>query len=437
MNSPASPHPPTEPDDWLTPRLKGYPHTAAPMRCGEIARAGWNVLAGDLPLPVAVLRRTPLEHNLAWMQTQVDRWGLDLAPHGKTTMSPQIFQRQLDAGAWGLTFATVAQLRIGVAAGVRRAIIANQLISTADLGGLLALRHQHPDLRVVFLVDSLEQLHLIERWAARLPDRPSAFEVLLEIGVTGGRTGCRSDAEALLLAERLHASAAVSLVGIECYEGLGAQGSTTADQTYARDLMDSVERVARQIDSQGWFEADEVLFSAGGSAIFDLVAGRLRPQLGRPVRGLLRSGCYVTHDHGFYRRMVHGVEERLGCACDSTLQPALEVWTHVQSRPEPGLAILAVGKRDISFDLAMPVPVLRASAGGGDRQAPPPTWRIAGLNDQHAYLRWEAGDEARAPGVGDLVGLGISHPCTTFDKWPWMPVVDDDYRVVDAVRIHF
>jgi D-serine dehydratase len=152
------------------------------------------------------------------------------------------------------------------------------------------------------------------------------------------------------------------------------------------------------------------------------------------VRGLLRSGCYVSHDHGHYRRLVHRVAARCGCADE--LQPALEVWTTVQSVPEPGLALLTGGRRDLSFDIELPRPLALSRAG---RLLPLPedgSWRIRGLNDQHAHLCVD-GAAALQPRVGDLVALGISHPCTTFDKWHWMPVVDADYRVVDAVTIHF
>jgi D-serine dehydratase len=178
-----------------------------------------------------------------------------------------------------------------------------------------------------------------------------------------------------------------------------------------------------------------VLLSAGGSAIFDLVAGRLKPDLGRPVRGLLRSGCYVTHDHGNYGRMLAAVAQR--CQCSETLQPALEVWTLVQSCPEPGLALLNAGRRDLSFDIEMPIPIARAARGTRVAQPVPASWKVVALNDQHAHLRWDGADAAQAPAVGEKVGLGISHPCTTFDKWHWMPVVDDDYRVVDAITTQF
>lgn len=423
-------------DPLLGSNFKGYPRTQPPRRRSEVGAAGWNVLAGDLPLPLAVLKREALEHNLVWMQSRVREWGIDLAPHGKTTMSPQLFQRQLDAGAWGLTFATVTQLGVGVAAGARRTLIANQVVSDEDLAGMQLLLQAHADLRVVFLVDSLAQLALIEDWSKRHPESVP-FEVMLEIGVEGARTGCRTHEEAVALATRLRASDAVKLVGIETYEGQGATGASEPDTNYANALMDRVEAIARHCDAQQLFETEEVLVSAGGSAIFDLVAGRLKPALGAPVRGLLRSGCYVTHDHGFYKRMVSAVDERLGCDCGESLRPAMEVWATVQSRPEPGLAILAVGKRDISFDLSMPVPIARAARGMLEAEAVPAGWKITALNDQHAYLRWDANEEAQAPVVGDRVGLGISHPCTTFDKWHWMPVVEENYRVSDAVAMHF
>lgn len=422
-------------DTTLAPGLKGFPPRHAALARSEIAAQGWNVLAGDLPLPLALLKREALEHNLAWMQRFVRERGIDLAPHGKTTMSPQLFARQLDAGAWGLTFATVTQLAVGVAAGARRALIANQVFGEHDLAAIQSLLAAHRDLHIAFLVDSTAQLALIDTWFAEHAGSVP-FEVLIEIGVDGGRTGCRTHDDALALARRLHASPAVKLVGIECYEGLAAKGDSALDEPYAAALMDRVEAIARAADAERLFESDEVLVSAGGSAIFDLVAGRLKPALARPVRGLLRSGCYVTHDHGFYKRMIDAVEQR--CDCSDTLRPALEVWAAVQSRPEPGLAILAVGKRDISFDLGMPIPFARAGRAARVPQAVPASWKITGLNDQHAYLRWDAAaDDASAPIVGERIGLGISHPCTTFDKWHWMPVVENDYRVVDAVTTCF
>jgi D-serine dehydratase len=332
-----------------------------------------------------------------------------------------------------MTFATVTQARVGVAAGARACLIANQVFADVDLQGIDDLKRAHPELRVLFLVDSVAQLELIEAWHHSHPSA-SAFEVLLEIGVLGGRTGCRSLAQALNLAEWLHDSAAVQLVGVECYEGLAASGDTAQDAPYASALMDLVQAVALACDAQNLFDTDAVLLSAGGSAIFDLVAPGLKLTLSRTVTGLLRSGCYITHDQGNYRRMMSAVQHRTGCG--SGLEAALEVWANVQSCPEPGLAILAVGKRDISYDWAMPTPLLHCSRGTTELLRAPADWAITKLNDQHAYLTG-SGPAHAALQVGDRVCLGLSHPCTTFDKWRWLALVDANYTVVDAVATCF
>lgn len=413
-------------DPILDPASKGFPSRSGPLRRSEIGAQGWNVLAGDLPLPLAVIRRDLLQHNLGWMQRYARDAGVAFAPHGKTSMSPQLLQQQLAQGAWGLTFATVAQARVGIAAGARNILIANQVLQKADLEGIAALQREHAGLRMLFLLDSAAQLAMVE---SLRPPRP--FEVLLELGLPGGRTGCRTHEDAVALARLVRDSGVVQLAGIECYEGLAATGDDAADRAHAQSLMDRVARIAQQCDQEDLFAAQEVIVSAGGSAIFDLVVPGLKPQLGRQVLGLLRSGCYVTHDHGFYKRMVSAVNRRLGCADAEGLQPAMEVWTAVQSLPEPGLAILSCGKRDISYDLGMPLPQFFSPLGSRDAIPAPAAWTVSAMNDQHAYLR--LGDSAVRLRVGDRVALGISHPCTTFDKWRWMPVVDADWRVVDAI----
>ncbi|MFO1340558.1 MAG: amino acid deaminase [Burkholderiaceae bacterium] len=423
-------------NDWSDPLLsspgyKGYPASAPALRRSQLATRGWNLLAGDLPLPLAVVRRDALAHNLGWLQGLADRARIGLAPHGKTTMSPELFRAQLDAGAWGITFANVQQLAVGVAAGVRRALIANQVLQAAELHALAALLAAHPGLRAPFLVDSAAQLACIERAGTGV-----AFEVLVELGLPGGRTGVRDDDAALTLARRLHASPAVCLVGVEAYEGLWATGDDAGDRALVDGLVGRLQRLATACEAEGLFETPQPLVSAGGSAVFDLVAdGLARLTGGRAWRGLLRSGCYVTHDDGAYRRYAQAVNRRLGCADASGLTAALEVWAVVQSCPEPGLAILGAGKRDASADWGLPVALKFAHAGERTLHPAPASWVVDKMNDQHAYLT--LGDAGVPLQVGDRVALGISHPCTTFDKWRWMPIVDEAYTVVDALTTHF
>ena len=416
----------------LDRRYKGFPTAAAPCRLDEIGTRQWNILNGDLPFPIALLRESALRHNLDWMQGFARQRGVDIAPHGKTTMSPELYRRQLAAGAWGISFATVYQLAVGAEAGVTRALIANQIVCDADLDGLAALLREYPALRVWFLVDSVAQIRMIEVWQKRR-ESSAVFDCLLEIGIPGKRTGCRALDEAMTVSATIYASPALRLGGIECYEGNLAQGDSEHDCREVDALMRRVVEAAEGCDCCGFFENDEVLMTAGGSALFDLVTDGLKPQLSKPVRGILRSGCYVTHDHGSYMNLLHKVEERQHLA--SSLLPAIEVWAMVQSRPEPGLAILTCGKRDISYDLELPMALFHHAAGASTPRSVPEGWKLTALNDQHAYLHFP--QTGPGPAVGDLIGLGISHPCTTFDKWRWLPVVDDRYNVIDAVTTRF
>ena len=421
----------------LDPCDKGYPPAAPPLPLSAVGAQRWNLLGGELPFPQAVIRESALAHNHAWMRDFTAATGVLLAPHGKTTMAPQIFAQQLAAGAWGITVATVQQLALCVRFGIRRIIMANQLLGPAEVAGVVKLHEAHPDLEFHFLLDSTAQLAAIDPLvAAAAPARK--LTALLEVGVPGGRTGCRTHAEALDLARAIAASRTVALAGIECYEGLQVKGDSTADARRVGELLERVRTLALACDAEHLFGGPAVILTAGGSAAFDIVARELPLRLSLPVLTILRSGCYVTHDSGFYARLLEGVKARSGARWQERpgLQPALEVWSQVQSCPEPGLAILTMGKRDASFDIELPIPHKRFRRGVDDApRRVPATWTIAALNDQHAYLRFDGGDDA--PRVGDLVGCGISHPCTTFDRWRVLFTVDDAYRVTGAIRTFF
>jgi len=424
--------------ETLDVATKGYPLSSPALPISAIGAQRWSLLAGDLPLPQAVICDSALAHNHAWMRDFTASTGVLLAPHGKTTMAPQIFAQQLAAGAWGITVANVQQLVICVRFGVRRIIMANQLLGRAEVGMVIHLLEAHPDLEFHFLIDSHAQLTSIER-VADSQSMSRKLTALLELGVAGGRTGARTFDEAVGVARAVAASKTIALSGLECYEGLQITGDSGRDAIMVAGLMQRVHDVALACDREGLFAGRSIILTAGGSAAFDIVARDLPMKLSKPVLTILRSGCYVTHDSGFYNRMLEGVKARSGTAWQSRpgLRPALEVWSRAQSCPEPGLAILTMGKRDASFDLEMPIVCKRYRPGIDTAPQPAPaTWKIANMNDQHAYLRFSADDDA-APQVGDLVGCGISHPCTTFDKWRALLTVDDDYRVTGAIRTFF
>ena len=380
-------------------------------------------LGGEFTTPLLVLRETALAHNASAMAQWCTSAGVLLAPHGKTTMAPQLFERQLAAGAWAITAATISQVQVYRSFGVDRILIANELTDRAGIAWLAAELAADPDWECFAYVDSLAGVRLLsETLTAAGANRP--LHVLVELGFPGGRTGCRSVADALEVAAAVSRADALSLAGASGYEGGighdGAPETLAAVAAYCRNLRMLGESLAPSVPAP--------IVSAGGSAYFDVVARELTAGNGggTPLV-VLRSGCYLTHDHGEYAE-VGPDSRRLG----PDLLPAIELWAPVLSCPEPGLALACAGRRDVSFDQGMPVPLRLRRLDGTIEPASGLT--ATRLDDQHAYISVPPG-LALAP--GDLICFGVSHPCTTLDKWRVIPVVDDDYLVIDAVRTFF
>lgn len=411
--------------------FKGLPPLLPPTPLAEIGALGFCLLDDTLPAVVAVLRLDALAHNRAWMRRFLELTGALLAPHAKTTMSPELFALQAEDGAWGLSVATVHQAAVARRAGTRRMVLANELVTGPELAWLVRTLHDDPAAEVIPLVDSLAT---VERLAVAAGGLGRPVPVLVEVGWLGGRAGCRTLSEALAVARAVAAAPALALRGVEAYEGLVPGPTPDAREARVRGFLDLVCDVAAACDAEGLFaQGERPILTAGGSTFLDLVAGRFAPLADR-FQPLLRSGCYLTGDHGIYAAAMARLHERVPSLVPlGGLHPALEVWATVVSRPEPGRVILAAGKRDIGIDAGLPVPLRSARPGAGP-PAPLDGARIVEVNDQHAHL---VVPEESGLHVGDRVALGITHPCTTFDRWSVLLCVDPAWRVVGAVRTYF
>ena len=419
-------------DERLDWRFKALP----PEAWGKTVRA--YLAAGprlsDLGTPLLTLDAGALDHNLRTMAAWCHEAGVALAPHGKTTMAPALWQAQLDAGAVGITLANLPQLHVARAFGVQRLMLANALIDPAGLAWIAGELAADPDFAFVSWADSVATVTLMDAALQSAgvgsgpdPETDRPVEVLVELGGAGGRTGARSIAEAEDVARAVQASRTLKLSGVAGYEGSLAHDASAegldAVRSYLRDLAELHRRLA------AGYETEHPVVSAGGSAYFDDVAAILAPaarESGAEV--VLRSGAYVIHDDGFYR----GISplSRTAAAGDARFRAAMHGWARVVSRPEPQLSLLDAGKRDFPFDEGLPVPQHVRGAG-------PISGTVSALNDQHTFLR-NAGDAAP---VGSVIRFGLSHPCTALDKWTLVPVVDDadgaDPQVVDLVRTVF
>ncbi len=386
------------------------------MRGHSLSAVGLHVT--DLPTPALVLDEIAVEHNIAAMATWTRARDVLLAPHGKTTMCAPLFRRQLEAGAWGMTAVDIRGAELAVAAGAPVVVIANELANPGDYDWVARARESGT--RVLFCIDSVASLEAAESAHRRLGGLP--FEVLLEVGYAGGRCGVRNRDDAVSLADAMAASAGVELAGVEAFEGL------LADVTAVDNFLDYVGDVAEAIASR--LESASPLLTCGGSSYFDRAVAVLGPRAtASGYSFVLRSGCYVTHDHGLYA-------ERTPAARDVTDAPrfmsAITVRTTVLSRPEETRAIVNAGRRHVSYDAGLPI-ALHVERNGAiliDEAAPV----VVQLNDQHAHLEISADASLR---VGDVVVLGISHPCTAIDRWRVIPLVGDAGVVVEMLSTSF
>jgi D-serine deaminase-like pyridoxal phosphate-dependent protein len=397
----------------MTIRNDRYPQKADPF-VGGIA-AGELKLA-DLSTPIATISRPSMANNISAMAQWCADRGIALSPHGKTTMAPEIWKQQLAAGAWAITVATPAQLRVAQQVGVRRVLVANELIDPVALRWVYAQLTADPEWRVICWVDSVAG---VEAMAAQHDGTAPPIDVCIEVGALDGRGGIRASTQAGIIADAVRATPALRLVGVSGYEGVLAHGAEPHElaevDRYLGDLLEV------HLSLLGSYETAEVLVSAGGSAYFDRVQAMLGSHVDADSRHrtviIIRPGVYVVHDDGLYREIAP-----LTRGEGPDLVAAMHVWGRVLSRPQPDLALLDVGRRDISFDVGMPEPQRVQHEGVWRPESALAGASIFDLNDQHAYLKI-APDSPIS--VGDVVRLGVSHPCTTFDKWSTIPVIDD------------
>jgi D-serine deaminase-like pyridoxal phosphate-dependent protein len=381
-------------DEPLSWRHKGLPPDATSVA----DLIGRRVPVDGFTSPVATLDGPAVERNLDRYAAFADAHDLLFAPHLKTTMAPQLAAAQAGRGAWGFTVANVAQARVMRAFGATRLLIAHGVVDPAAVRWLSAQQEQ---VEIFCWVDSVAAVEA-------LAGHP--IPVFVELGLSGGRTGARGVDAAVEVVRAVEATSGVRLAGVAGYEGTYGDSRSPDDLAAVRHHLDELVRLADVVDAE--------TITAGGSAYPDLVASVFDEIEGSRIK-ILRSGAYVSHDHGHYAHLS-----------PFALEPALRVWGAVISTPEPGLAFLNLGKRDVSYDLDLPTPVSVIRDG---TEHPVQSLTVTALNDQHTYLSDPDG-EVR---VGDWVACGISHPCTMFERWSALPVIDSEHKVTDLVRTFF
>lgn len=387
----------------------------------------------DLTTPILGLGGPAIDANIAVLAAYCARHGVVLAPHGKTTMIPELWQRQLDAGGWGITVANPAQLGVAREFGVPRIQLANALVDPHGIA--LAQEMTAAGTEVLSWVDDTAT---VQRLARLLDPAGPPLDVLVELGSPGARTGARTVERALEVARAAHATPSLRLRGVSGYEGALAHDRSEDALTTVNAYLDRLRTLFTSAAAEQLFDTEDVILTAGGSAYFELVIEHLANLAGNATPGLdttvvLRSGSYITHDDGFYR----GITPFTDPDSPDVFVPGMHAWVRVVSRPEPTLALVDAGKRDVPFDEGLPEPQ-RAQTEFGEPSRPLPGATAIAMNDQHTFLRISADDPLA---IGDVVRLGLSHPCTAIDKWRLVPEIDDadaaDPAIIGLLRTYF
>lgn len=399
---------------------KGFPLAADGQSIEEFLKSKPRFFAAGFQFPMAVLRESALKNNLARMAQFCEEVNASLAPHVKTTMSPQIAQWQMEHGAWALTVANFAQARVFLDYGFKRLIIANEVIDAESIRAIAEVNLK-PEHEIIFYLDSQAGLKIIQQAIAGISD--VRINLFIEIGMVGGRGGIRDNNEIQALAQKVAQDPCLVLYGVSGFEGSVPGADRTVEgiakvRAYCQKIVDAAKIVRPFVANK------KIIISGGGSAYFEIVAQEFH-KFGDDAHVLLRSGGYITHDHGYYAGIYPFTKEPAG----KRFIPVIELWARVLTQPEPGLAILNLGKRDVGNDLNEPFPIKRFTDN-----LEPMSGVIDHLNDQHGYLIFGNNQQIA---VGDAIGLGISHPCTTFDKWRLIPLVNDAYEVVDCIHTFF
>ena len=370
----------------LDARIKGIPGSVEPFPLKEIKNKNWNILNEDMPMPIMVLKQDQLNHNLKTFAEYLKNNNLYISPHGKTTMSPQLFSTQLDHGAWGITAGAINQIQVMYQYGVKRILLANQLLGKSHLETISNYINNDKDFSFYCFVDSVDQFNNIRK---NLNDTKliNPINLLPEIGAQNGRTGIRSKKAFLELVDEItkDKSNNFSFAGISSYEGIAAVAMKGSQAVH--DFCSFIEDIILSIPSNHFSKINELIITSGGSTHFDIVGERFsKLELSVPIKILLRSGCYITHDHGPYLEALKTAQEDKNRQWDQSLKPALEIWSYVQSIPETNLAFLTMGKRDAPYDAGLPKPLKRFRPGEGYMELG--AAEIFSSNDQHSFVNF-------------------------------------------------
>ena len=322
------------------------------------------VLPDGVETPVPLIDEAIVERNIARAQALFDAHGVALRPHIKTHKLVRFAQRQIAAGAVGITCQKTTEAEVFVEAGCDDVLITFNVVGAAKLARLRRLAARA---RLAVVADNEA---VIAGLSAAFADAPAPLRVLIECDTGGGRCGVQTPQEAARLAGLVARSPGLSFGGLMTYPPANGHARVESFMREAKPLCVAAAGSCETISSGG---TPSMTSFPDASVVTEY-----------------RPGTYIYNDRSLVARGACGVED---CA--------MKVAATVVSRPTPDRAILDAGSKALTSDLL--------GLTGYGLLPDYPEAMIVGLSEEHGHVDVSAC--AKKPEVGEIVFVIPNHAC--------------------------
>jgi D-serine deaminase-like pyridoxal phosphate-dependent protein len=358
----------------------------------DAARAHIGGPPSAIPTPALVLDLPVVRANIAEMAHRMEPLPAALRPHAKIHKSPILGRMQIEAGAIGLTTATVWEAAAMIADGLNGMLVCNQVVGPVKTAELARLGGEA---EISVLVESAYNAEELSTAASRAG---TSIGVLVELDIGLHRAGVRSLDAAVALAQHVETLPGLRLRGPFGYEGHCMLEPDRELRVHkAHTAIASLLEFADALDARG---LSTEIVGAGGLGTWDITGAN-------PRITEIHAGSYVFMD-AFHARLVPG------------FSPALTVSTTVTSLTADGV-VVDCGRKSIGIDRA--VPELVGTRGVVRREH-----GEYSIHEEHVLL--ELHDEPDV-GVGSVLRLMPGYAPTTVNLFDCFFVVEDDV-VIDV-----
>lgn len=360
-----------------------------------------------LDTPALVVDLPALKRNLSRMAAFAEARGIALRPHVKSHKSARIAQLQIDAGARGVSCATLGEAQVMVDAGIGGVLVTSPVVGEHKVRRLVDLaRHAGPH-AVMAVVDHPDNVAELASAATSL-DFP--LGVLIDYHAGYGRTGVADEHAALALAKRIGNAGSLALRGLQAYGGnLQHIGERAQREAAAAALRQSVRKIVETLHSA---QIPLEIVTGVGTGTHDIDSSD-------NVFTEMQVGSYVFMDAEY--------AQVLGTASDTRFETSLFVQSTVVSVNAPGWVTVDAGIKSFATDSGIPL-----AARGIDGPS-----QYAFFGDEHGKLTV---DTPHRPALGAHIEFVAPHCDPTVNLHQVYHIVEGDTLVgiwpVDA-RGHF